>query len=448
MVTRGQGHSEHASAARWSDDHAGLLRWDAGHDRDSCDAYRLSSLSERRWLAGDIRPGMEFARLAARSGCCGSCGGCAELATIRLAELWCRVRDTDQALSILDAIDSAGSAPAGSERSVAATLVRANVLATIGDLSAAAELATTGLALARQSGTHSWLPVGHIVLAMASFQRGDMRTAVQYRGHLAQDSVFRRGMSSVARAAWATILITEAEQGAEAVAPLVAELAGPGPVRSELFISEPGAAPWLVRFALRTGEPALARLYSAHAARVASSNPDYPSVRAAALHAKGLLDDDVDGLRGAARRHRDRWSAASAMEDVGTLLARRHGLVEECLLAFEQAAAEYQAIGALRDHSRVKGRVRRLGVATGPTLTGTTQHGVAGLTEQEYAVAKLVAEGYTNVQAAGQLFLSRHTVAFHLRKIFRKLGVTSRVQLAAVWSELDAPPSEAGGYAA
>jgi DNA-binding CsgD family transcriptional regulator len=44
-------------------------------------------------------------------------------------------------------------------------------------------------------------------------------------------------------------------------------------------------------------------------------------------------------------------------------------------------------------------------------------------------VAGLVAQGLTNREAAKRLFLSPHTVSFHLRKVYRKLGVSSRVEL-------------------
>jgi DNA-binding CsgD family transcriptional regulator len=44
-------------------------------------------------------------------------------------------------------------------------------------------------------------------------------------------------------------------------------------------------------------------------------------------------------------------------------------------------------------------------------------------------VANIVAEGLTNAQAAERLYLSRHTIDFHLRQIFRKLRVRSRVEL-------------------
>jgi DNA-binding CsgD family transcriptional regulator len=58
--------------------------------------------------------------------------------------------------------------------------------------------------------------------------------------------------------------------------------------------------------------------------------------------------------------------------------------------------------------------------------------GWASLTDAERRVALAVAEGRTNMEAAAILHLSRHTVDFHLRHIFRKLNLESRVELA--WS--------------
>jgi DNA-binding CsgD family transcriptional regulator len=58
--------------------------------------------------------------------------------------------------------------------------------------------------------------------------------------------------------------------------------------------------------------------------------------------------------------------------------------------------------------------------------------GWTSLTESERALAMLVADGMTNRQAAERLFVSRHTVDAHLRHIFCKLGINSRVRLASV----------------
>ncbi|MGN9907670.1 helix-turn-helix domain-containing protein [Phytohabitans sp. LJ34] len=54
------------------------------------------------------------------------------------------------------------------------------------------------------------------------------------------------------------------------------------------------------------------------------------------------------------------------------------------------------------------------------------------LTRREWQVAELVAEGHTNRQIGGQLFLSVKTVERHLARIFDKLDITARAKLAAM----------------
>jgi DNA-binding CsgD family transcriptional regulator len=61
--------------------------------------------------------------------------------------------------------------------------------------------------------------------------------------------------------------------------------------------------------------------------------------------------------------------------------------------------------------------------------------GWQSLTPAEWAVADLVALGMTNRDVAAELLISRHTVDCHIRHIFLKLHITSRVMLARLWIE-------------
>jgi DNA-binding CsgD family transcriptional regulator len=68
--------------------------------------------------------------------------------------------------------------------------------------------------------------------------------------------------------------------------------------------------------------------------------------------------------------------------------------------------------------------------------------GWEGLTDTERAIAEMASQGLTNREIAIRAFVSHHTVDSHLRKVFRKLGVNSRVTLAAAVTcrTQDAPP--------
>ena len=77
------------------------------------------------------------------------------------------------------------------------------------------------------------------------------------------------------------------------------------------------------------------------------------------------------------------------------------------------------------------GRAERELSATGERARKRTVETREELTAQEAQVARLAGDGLSNAAIGEQLFISPHTVAYHLRKVFTKLDISSRSQLGA-----------------
>jgi ATP/maltotriose-dependent transcriptional regulator MalT len=103
---------------------------------------------------------------------------------------------------------------------------------------------------------------------------------------------------------------------------------------------------------------------------------------------------------------------------------RRAGRRREAHLALGTARDIYEQLGAHAYVERCDRERRAGGVDVARTGGNST------LTPQERAVATLVADGRTNAQAAEELFLSVKTVQYHLTRIYSKLGVSGRTELA------------------
>jgi DNA-binding CsgD family transcriptional regulator len=89
------------------------------------------------------------------------------------------------------------------------------------------------------------------------------------------------------------------------------------------------------------------------------------------------------------------------------------------------ALRTFERVGAARWFDRAQGELR----ATGETARKRDPSALGQLTPQEQQIARLVGEGASNKDVAAQLFLSPRTVEYHLRKVFMKLGITSRSEL-------------------
>jgi DNA-binding CsgD family transcriptional regulator len=133
-----------------------------------------------------------------------------------------------------------------------------------------------------------------------------------------------------------------------------------------------------------------------------------------------------------------RFEAARWKELAGRALATagdRDGAAAE----LERAAAEFDACGSIRHRNRVEHELGKLGKRRHRrTQAGTgTGGGLEALTGREMEIARLVVDRYTNPQIAAELFLSVKTVETHMRNIFRKLDVSSRVEVARAVERAD-----------
>jgi DNA-binding CsgD family transcriptional regulator len=184
----------------------------------------------------------------------------------------------------------------------------------------------------------------------------------------------------------------------------------------------------LTRMALRAGRRDRAGLAVTVAEQRARQSPSFPVLRAAAAHARGLLDGSVVRVAEsvALLEHVQRpLSRASALEDLGRLTASQDRAAGATHL--ETALQVYLSCGATREAQRVRRRLRELGVRSSRARRSSSSW--RGLTASEVQIARLVASGATNREIAAQLFLSPHTVGTHLRHVYEKVAVNSRVEL-------------------
>jgi DNA-binding NarL/FixJ family response regulator len=117
----------------------------------------------------------------------------------------------------------------------------------------------------------------------------------------------------------------------------------------------------------------------------------------------------------------------------GLLLAGRAlaaaGEVETAKAPLQRVAADAGRGGALRLRNAAQRELRRLGTR----VSAEGRRAARGeLTERERSIAELVLLGHSNKQVAATLFLSEKTVQNTLTRVYAKLGVRSRTQLATV----------------
>jgi DNA-binding CsgD family transcriptional regulator len=191
-------------------------------------------------------------------------------------------------------------------------------------------------------------------------------------------------------------------------------------------------APDLVRLCLATGRDQVAASLLPDVERIAAQL-GVSSAEGAALRCRGLLARDPDILLAAVdayRRSPRLVELAQTCEDAAIHLAEA-GRMKVANDLLQEASRIFGGVQAARDLLRLRGVARRFGL-TGPPRSVRPSTGWESLTDSERRVAELVAEGATNREVAAALVISTHTVDSHLRHVFAKLAISSRVQLATI----------------
>lgn len=417
----------------------------AGAPSEAVVAEAMVALAVIRWESGRLAEGLRPAGEAVRLAQDGSMAVRRAHPRLALASMLTDLRRLDEAEAVLRDAGAEVEALGHGAWAAGPAVLRARLELILGHPDEAEARAREGCELAAALGTHLYSPLAACVLGTVALRRGDLRTAARHL-EADRDRLSRHAATPPAGCALVAAQVAEAGDGPAGAMKLVAHLYPDLLEHCSVLVGDPAAAPWLTRVALASGDRGSAGLAVAAAERLADRNPGFRTLRTAAVHARGLLDaqaapdDAARALGRAAGESADPWARASAAEDLGVALTAA-GDRREAVRSLDQALAGYEESGSARDSARLRRRLRRLGVRHRHWATADRPvSGWPSLTDTERAVSLLVAQGWTNRQVADQMFISVHTVAFHLRQIFRKLSIGSRVDLTRLTMEHDHDP--------
>src|ERR671919_929072 len=378
-----------------------------GRGRDEFLPAALAALGVITWRDGLVADGLALVRAAALRSDRQPLATADPFARAFLASMLTALGDLDEATQLIEATDDDISVAGDRLWSAAPAVAAARVNLVAGRLADASASAHAAIDRANELGTSCFLPAARAVLAEVALMCGELSEAAAHLECSGSDTAWPPWSPCGRRVA----------------------------VDAGLLLDDPMGAAWLVRTALAGDDPDRAERVLVQAEHLAVVNSSFQAVVAAAKHARGLVHEEPRLVQEAAELHRHPAAKASAWEDAGVL---RLGVADRAAgrHLLERAVVAYQQLGAERDAARVRSRLRAIGVRwRHGRRTDRPVSGWASLTDTEQAVAELVAEGLTNAEVAERMYLSRHTVDFNLRQIFRKLGIRSRVTLARLYLE-------------
>jgi DNA-binding CsgD family transcriptional regulator len=299
----------------------------------------------------------------------------------------------------------------------------------LGDWRRAAAAAEEGRRLAAETGQPIWSTGTLVGDARAAALRGDTETALQLAAH-AEEAANQGHLNDLlacvqlARGfAWASM--GSYEEAYEAIRQ-VFDPADPSHHQREQFAGIMS----LAEAAVHSGHRDDARSVVERLERTAEITPS-PILHVHLRYARAVLADDgraEDLFLDALRQDLTRWPLARARLELayGRWL-RRHRRMAESRPQLRAAHTLFDVIGAAPWAEQARAELRAAGgraARRGPMTADL-------LSPQEMQIARLAAEGLSNREIGQRLYLSHRTVGSHLYRIFPKLDITSRSQLAS-----------------
>jgi DNA-binding CsgD family transcriptional regulator len=314
----------------------------------------------------------------------------------------------------------------------AALLEGAAVRLAVGEPTKAASMTQEAAAVARATGN----PVGPYGPLLLAAWEGREAEATQLIAAATTEMMARGEGQWLTTAAWATAVLYNG-LGRYDRALAAAELGSEYP-------HELGLATWsmveLIEAAVRTGasERAAGALRRLSEATSAAATDWALGIQA---RSRALLSDGETAerlyLEAIQRlgRTQIRAELARARLLYGEWLRRRNRRAD----AREELRAAYEMLAGTGAEGFAE-RARRELLATGGTVRKRTIDTADELTAQETEIARLAGYGHTNPEISAQLFISPRTVEWHLRKVFTKLGISSRKELRQALPKLERVP--------